>query len=114
MRSECVSNWKQTYLPDDLKGKGEPSFSLDKALKDHDKASRRHGANGQTFELAERPRASSDSQKPIRNEYQSYSDWEEQCRRGKSSGHNHSMSEGMKRRVGSLRRKDRQAQETDE
>ena len=100
---------EQNYLPDDLKGKGEPSYSLDKALKDHDRASRHLRANGQAFELAERPRAVSEPQKNI-NDSQRYSDWEEERRRVQSSSHRYKVSDGLKRRAGSPRKKDRRAQ----
>lgn len=50
---------RQTYLPEDLKGKGEPSYTIEEDLKKRDAAAahQRHtSANGNEYELAERPR----------------------------------------------------------
>jgi hypothetical protein len=41
----------QKYLPEDLKGKGEPSYSIEKALKDHNHSHRRNVSEGQGYEM---------------------------------------------------------------
>ena len=53
----------QTYLPEDLKGKGEPSFSIDRGLKEH---KNRHLAahpvrRSDDIELVSRPRRGTDT-----------------------------------------------------
>ena len=56
-------NWMadvvQDYHPDDLKGKGEPSFTIERALKEHNSSHRRHVSDG-GVELAQRSRRRSD------------------------------------------------------
>ncbi|KAI9669317.1 MAG: hypothetical protein M1831_000352 [Alyxoria varia] len=89
------------YLPEDLKGKGEPSYSIEKALKEHKARDRRHNAPGGTFELAERPRSSHATPEGTSR---SYRDWEDSSRRH-SGGNN--FTGQLRRRVGSLRRRDR-------
>lgn len=100
-----------TYLPEDLKGKGEPSYSIEKALKDHEKIEGEAKTEPGSIELVERPRDTSSAHR--RNDSaehasgsQTYADWEQ--------SHNHSQTGGLarmsgelKRRVGSLRRKDK-------
>ena len=45
----------QEYLPEDLKGKGEPSFSIERALKGHPReGAHRRGASDGGVELADR------------------------------------------------------------
>lgn len=97
------------YLPSDLKGKGEPSYSLEKALKENqtDSASHRRVFSEGTpaIELTNpRPRAASSSgfeSHPV-SQSQRYSEWERDLRRtstGRGSG-------GFLRRgIGSLRRR---------
>lgn len=89
------------YHPNDLKGKGEPSYSIEKALKEHEAAKERHGAGDKEFELAERPRPTEEVNVAAASG-QNYGDWERERR----SGHTHKLSDGIKRRVGSLRKKD--------
>ena len=51
------------YHPDDVKGKGEPSFTLEKALKGHGGDSKRHGrpsGNGE-YEMTSRPQHAADT-----------------------------------------------------
>lgn len=67
------------YLPEDLKGKGEPSYSLEKALKEH-KSHGRHLSEGSkgiemTMPATERRPMSSDSGAGVG---QNYADWEGQ------------------------------------
>ena len=96
--------WRNVdYHPDDLKGKGEPSYSIEKALKEHgpDRAAGDH-RNGE-IELAERPKPA-DAPARATTSGQSYGEWERETQR--TSGHSHKLSDGFKRRVGSLRRKE--------
>ncbi len=116
----------QQYHPSDLKGKGEPSYSLEKALKEH-KAHRRNVSEGNNaadaanaYEL-HTPRArqqssshvpdgrygrrrgmsadsTTNSVRPV-NEGERYAEWE-------ASGPNRSASGKIRRRFGSLRMKD--------
>ena len=94
------------YHPDDLKGKGEPSYSIEKALKEHEEKKKTYGGNNGEFELAERPRPRDEPEVAnttgITN--QSYGEWERQ--RSGSHGHAHKLSDSIRRRVGSLKRKD--------
>ncbi|KAL8682091.1 MAG: hypothetical protein Q9224_006806, partial [Gallowayella concinna] len=110
------------YLPEDLKGKGEPSYSIEKALKEHKhnaKDHRRVMSEGQpayemvpqTPRMEQRPglqaRSSSygnSNAKAGVEGQQRYSEWErerEMQRNGSGSG-----SAGLRKRFGSLRRKD--------
>lgn len=76
----------QKYLPEDLKGKGEPSYSLEKALKEH-KAHGRHvseGTNGiEMTTPAEHRRPMSTESRPL-SDGQKYADWEGGVRRSSS------------------------------
>lgn len=131
----------QDYHPDDLKGKGEPAYSIERSLKEHnrngdhdpvptdatyiellDRPRRRqsegitksapgvsesetHGANG-NGESSAIASSSFNAAKPLRHTGtgESYAEWE-QGRRG-SHG---LLSEGIKRRIGSIRKgKDRE------
>jgi len=48
----AYKRWEHVkYLPEDLKGKGEPSFSIEKALKDHKHSHRRNVSEGQGYEM---------------------------------------------------------------
>ena len=109
----------QKYLPEDLKGKGEPSYSIEKALKEHKRSSHRRvmSDGNDTIEMTsprspqtphspyrdsmngDRPR-SSDSAASPRNTGQNYSDWEEGLHR-RSSGNR--VGGSIRRRIGSLR-----------
>lgn len=89
------------YHPDDLKGKGEPSYSIEKALKDHDEAAKRHGSSDKELELVERPKPAGEPEIGAASG-QNYGEWET----GRRSSHAHKLSDGIKRRVGSLRKKD--------
>lgn len=89
----------QTYLPDDLKGKGEPSYSIDRALKDHKK----YGDSG--FEMsnaAHRRNRSLDHADPpgsLQSPFDDSAGIERRNTTGKSVG------DALKRRFGSLRRR---------
>ena len=95
------------YLPEDLKGKGEPSYSIEKALKEH-KIRRRTISDGNAgIEMtACRPRAASSgtgtSMNPPPVQGQNYADWEEGLRRNSSSGGGGGV---LRKRFGSLRKR---------
>ena len=102
MMRDLGGNYKRwedvDYHPDDLKGKGEPSYSIEQALKGREKAGRYHGANGSSIELTQRPKSAHNVEYGER-----YTDWEPTLRhRGTSGGE-------VRRRMGSLRRKERAA-----
>jgi len=107
------------YLPEDLKGKGEPSYSIEKALKDHDqsKIHRRVMSDGNSgYEMTPQTRPGTTRQRSISNgagiprastidtgeRSMKYVDFEQGMRRSRSTGHK--FGEGLKRRLGSLRR----------
>ncbi|KAL8732637.1 MAG: hypothetical protein Q9166_002612 [cf. Caloplaca sp. 2 TL-2023] len=109
----------QKYLPDDLKGKGEPSYSIEKSLKEHKKDAHDHRrvmSEGQpayemvptTLPTPARPamqaRSSSYGNGNTNpQQQQRYSDWERERggERPRSSG-----GGGLRKRFGSLRQKD--------
>ena len=112
----------QTYLPEDLKGKGEPSYSIEKALKEHKRSN--HGRNASTGiemtsprtpqspryrdsvgENATSPRSIESMEPSSRpaSDGQKYSDWESSLRR---NGSGKGAGGSIRRRFGSLRRKD--------
>lgn len=111
------------YLPEDIKGKGEPSYSIEKALKDH-KRNSVDGSTGhqrdasQEIEMASRPRKSSnlatsdaatdgfvDERNPM------WGDGEDiMRRRGSAKEKRLSGSEGLKQRFGSIKRHIKDAQ----
>ena len=95
----------QDYLPQDLKGKGEPSYSIEKALKEHKNQShRRTVSDGQVnVEMTTpRPTSSDSAAQPIIDE-ERYADWEG-ARRRNSTGRRESGGI-LRKRFGSLRRK---------
>ncbi|KAI4119112.1 MAG: hypothetical protein LQ345_000921 [Seirophora villosa] len=106
------------YLPEDLKGKGEPSYSIEKALKDSKREAREHrrvmsdgppayemvptaptSASGGMRRPGMQARSSSYGAHP---EPQRYSDWEREQRHASASG----SGNGLRNRIGGLRRKD--------
>lgn len=105
-----------TYLPEDLKGKGEPSYSLEKAIKDHDRSNsashRRLVSDGDSaYEMQPtRPRHSRQRSVSLSAPRQSnpperalkYVDFDNDIRRSHSSGHK--FGEGLKKRFVSLRK----------
>jgi hypothetical protein len=100
------TNNYQTYHPDDRKGKGEPSYSIEKALKDHKRAgsggdielvTRSRPISGENFKT--RSRASSGANAATGTD-QSYAEWETSLRRS-SSG----KASKLVRKLGSLRRR---------
>ena len=54
MATQSKANGEQDYHPDDLKGKGEPSFSVERALKGHESNSHRRQASDGGVELTYR------------------------------------------------------------
>ncbi|MCJ1290025.1 hypothetical protein MMC34_001560 [Xylographa carneopallida] len=89
------------YLPEDLKGKGEPSYSIEKALKEH-KKHRRVVSNGNSeIEMTSRPQSSDGNQRPVSNG-QSYGEWENDMRRSNTTGKK--PGNRLTRRIGSQRK----------
>ncbi|KAA6416183.1 MAG: hypothetical protein FRX48_00903 [Lasallia pustulata] len=91
-----------TYLPDDVKGKGEPSYSIEKALKEHKNNRHMISEGGSGIEMASRPRSSTAGADLPRGEGQSYSEWQSDVRRSNTTGR--SPSGGLRKRLGSLGR----------
>lgn len=102
--------FNQDYHPDDIKGKGEPSYSIEKALKEHkihgdkeDNADR--GASGEAtgIEMQNHPGGTVDSRDPvdIAGGRQRYTDSEH----GTASTPKPHALNGLKKRIGSLRKK---------
>lgn len=106
------------YLPDDYKGKGEPSYSLEKALKSHNqKDHRRIMSDGNSaYEMQpskSRPEASrqrsasgshADLNKPTGSSLK-YSEFEDGMRRSNTTGRR--VGEGLRKRFGTLRKSKR-------
>ncbi|TVY78386.1 hypothetical protein LSUE1_G006622, partial [Lachnellula suecica] len=104
------------YHPDDLKGKGEPSYTIEKSLKDHKHSSHRRvtseGDNSYEMQPQSRlqPRPTTSRQRSGNNAdlggpsktMQRYSDFEGDMRRSNSTGQR--IGDGLKKRFGSLRR----------
>ncbi|KAI9805433.1 MAG: hypothetical protein M1825_000684 [Sarcosagium campestre] len=98
------------YHPDDIKGKGEPSFSIERALKAQKLASHRRVTSEGNHEyemLSPSRRASTGGRHERGNAHASgtqlsYSDWENMRR---EQNHKDGHSEGLKKRFNSLRRK---------
>ncbi|KAL0257448.1 hypothetical protein SLS55_008261 [Diplodia seriata] len=100
------------YHPDDIKGKGEPSYSIEEAMKKHKISGRSDG-----IEMQSRPRNRSDVGPQYNGPYpdpdgdgyvgeQRFNDWltpDSGVSRSRSTGHK--MTEGLKKRIGSIRRK---------
>lgn len=108
------------YLPEDYKGKGEPSFSIDRAIKDHDGKSHRHSVseNTNSYEMHSRSRRATGSrQRSVSNGGSSslqvpreragnemrYSQYENDLRRSHSTGTRERVGDVLKRRLGGLR-----------
>ena len=83
------------YHPDDIKGKSEPSYSIEKALKEHNLNDReKEGPDG--VEMTDRTRSRNNS-----NAYRSDAFGDEN---GQQIGRSGSLSNKLKKRIGSLRR----------
>lgn len=90
------------YLPEDVKGKGEPSYTLEKAIKEHkvsDGAKKTNGADG--IEMKTRNRSSS-GVLPETVDRSAWGDGEIGVRRSGSLGKR--LSGGLKKRFGSIKR----------
>ena len=109
-RSSSVSSYTplpQEYLPGDLKGKGEPSFSIEKALRDH----KTYGDGGIEMKTrspnkspshADDPHATATGQEGA-SSAQSYGDLDGDVKRNYTTGRK--VTEGLKKRIGGLRRR---------
>ena len=112
---------KQKYLPEDYKGKGEPSFSIEKALKEQENSTKTHrrvlSDGDSAYEMqprsrpeASRQRSASGSQAnytPVSNGKGTasairYEEAEGSARRRDTTGRR--VGEGLMKRFGSLRR----------
>ena len=97
------------YHPDDIKGKSEPSYSIEKALK-KDKAEnpspRSHRKeSSQGIEMTSRPK-SSGTDKGYKMHSRNVSGAESNLGRSISNGgHRNSMGEGLRARIGSMKKK---------
>ncbi|KAI9850247.1 MAG: hypothetical protein M1838_005973 [Thelocarpon superellum] len=97
-----------TYLPEDLKGKGEPSFSIEKALKEHQPNSHRRvvSEGDGAYEMASRARPASAGGHGAEQhgpKMKTYNQWESDLHPNQGHSHSHSLSGGLKRRFNSLR-----------
>lgn len=92
----------QTYLPGDLKGKGEPSYSMEKALQEHKNHRRGISNGGSGIEMTSRPRSSTAGADRAAGDGQSYSEWQNEVRRSNTTGR--SASGGLRKRLGSMGR----------
>ncbi|KAI9680087.1 MAG: hypothetical protein M1817_005103 [Caeruleum heppii] len=116
MMIEDGGNYKRwpgvEYHPDDLKGKGEPSYTADKLRKEQ-KAQRRprvrsEGADGYEMRSDIRPATASGDVDTGRRSGQlkTYSEWDNERRQGdEASRHGSGTGQGLKKRFGSLRKK---------
>ncbi|QDS67854.1 hypothetical protein FKW77_007601 [Venturia effusa] len=101
------------YHPDDLKGKGEPSYSIEKALKDHklldheDRADR--AAYGQASGIELQNQSPVDVRDPvtIAGGQQQYAELEQRSAARMSGEHERHFGslQGLKKRIGSLRKR---------
>ncbi|KAF2806797.1 uncharacterized protein BDZ99DRAFT_465584 [Mytilinidion resinicola] len=99
-----------TYLDGDLKGKGEPSYSIEKALNDHktlgdDGIEMKTRSRNKSLSHADDPAVASGSTAGVStgNGDQSYADWEGDLRRSNTTGRK--LSGNLKKRFGSLRKR---------
>ncbi|KZF26127.1 hypothetical protein L228DRAFT_264553 [Xylona heveae TC161] len=111
MMIENGGNYKRwpgvEYLPEDLKGKGEPSYSIEKALKEHKSHRKLLGTDEPGIEMAARPHSSGGPQSAgTSGRYSGTNDLDGDIQRRNSTGRR--VSDGLKRRLGSLRRKPRE------
>ena len=88
----------QTYLPEDLKGKGEPSYSIEKAIKDH----KQYGDSGIELQSRRRNQSLGAADAPNGAELQPV-DGDAGLERSNTTGKN--MGSALKKRFGSLRRR---------
>lgn len=89
------------YHPDDIKGKGEPSYSIEKALKEHKLDDSRSGENG--IEMKTHGRSTSGSAGAIAST--GWENGETSLGRSGSGSMGKRLSGGLKKRFGSLKKK---------
>ncbi|KAJ9629207.1 uncharacterized protein PV06_00713 [Exophiala oligosperma] len=85
------------YLPEDIKGKGEPSYSIEKALKEHHIHDEKVSADG-GIEMETKSRHRSSSGAAPR------SSWDDENQIGRSGSFKR-LSGGLKKRFGSIKKK---------
>ncbi|KAI9806917.1 MAG: hypothetical protein M1833_002575 [Piccolia ochrophora] len=110
MMIENGGNYKRwpglDYHPDDIKGKGEPSYTIEKALKDHKHSHRRVTSEGEpSYEMRPTPRRASSADRggaKASGVRMSYREWED-MRRNNTTGNGGESQ--LKKRFGSLRRR---------
>ncbi|KAK2625565.1 hypothetical protein QTJ16_004877 [Diplocarpon rosae] len=106
------------YLPEDLKGKGEPSYSIEKALKDHKQSKSQNGLlspDSHSYEMQPRQRPASGRQRSTSGNHEDFrginrpsgtalreTDLGNDMRRSNTTGRR--IGEGLKKRFGSLAR----------
>lgn len=87
------------YHPDDIKGKGEPSYSIEKALKDHQHdGDKRSSLGGEAMEMTSRSRTGSASG------YRAEA-FDEGSKVSRSDSLSKRLSGGLKKRIGSIKRR---------
>ena len=93
----------QEYLPGDLKGKGEPSYSIEKALRDH----KHYGDTGTEMTTRRRKTVGAADAPPVpAPETAQSSAWDDgNAPIGRSNTTGKNMGESLKKRFGSLRRR---------
>jgi len=91
----------QVYLPGDLKGKGEPSYSLDKAIKDHKK----YGDEGRELQSRRRRNQSLGTADAPGNIPVESFQAQDQSGLKRSNTTGKSVGSALKKRFGSLRRR---------
>jgi hypothetical protein len=96
-----LANSIQDYHPDDLKGKGEPSFTIDKALKDH----KQFGDSGTEMTTRSHRATRSVDHDAAPGIVPSVATEPEASGVGRSNTTGRSVGGAIKRRIGSIRRK---------
>ena len=109
---KTLLTFNQVYLPEDLKGKGEPSYSIEKALKQNKLRRRTISDNHSGIEMTSpRPRpASSGTNISPAAVGERYSDWQEALRSSASGDASSSAAAAgggglLRKRFGSLRKR---------
>lgn len=98
------------YDPDDIKGKGEPSYSIEKALKEHRISDEKANANGEggmemTSPKTGRHRSSSGAAATMRTGTGALEGWDDgEAQIGRSGSISKRLSGGLKKRFGSIKR----------
>jgi len=92
------------YHPDDLKGKGEPSYTIEKALKDH----KRYGDTGTEMTTHHRTRSAGHAEAP--GIVPTVVTESEASGVGRSNTTGRNVGDAIKRRIGSIRRRKQEAE----